>query len=146
MKLLALLSALLLLLPALAVAQEPVATPTAGIEDEAPGVTDEDADDPVDDEDPVEGDDAYTCDDAGTDADYVYCDAAGAGEPRPTAKKAPAVARAQALPAGTLPYTGSSPGLVALLGLSLVLVGVGARLMIASNSSAVRSRSSVTWR
>ncbi len=133
--------------PANSLAQEPVPTPTAGIEEEAPGVGDEDVDDPVDDEDPVEGDDAYTCgDEVGTDGDYVYCAAAGAGPPEtPKRKDRPEVAAAQPLAAGALPYTGAPVGLVAGLGVALLLTGTGLR-MIASSSSAVRSRSSVSWR
>lgn len=134
-----LLVALALVFPATALAQAPVATPTAGIEDE-------DVTDPVDDEQPVEGDDAYTdgCSVAGTDADYVYCEAAGTGGPPPKRKDRPAVVAAQAVPAGTLPLTGGAPGLVAGFGLGLTLMGAGLR--IAVRRSAVSSRSSVSWR
>ena len=100
----------------------------------------------MDDQDPVEGDDAYTCgDEVGTEGDYVYCAAAGAGPPEtPKRKDRPAVA-AQPLAAGQLPYTGVPVGLVAGLGVALLVTGTGLR-MIASSSSAVRSRSSVSWR
>lgn len=165
MRWLALLLVALLLLPSAAVAQEPVATPTAGVEDEGPDVGDEDVEDPVDEEPPIDEDEPEEdrCDDAGTDADYDYCTyedaAAGRGDPdvpKPTVTArndeddsiAATTVQAQAVPlqAGTLPATGGSPAIIALIGLSFVLIGTGGRLMMASRWPAVESRSSVTWR
>ena len=96
-------------LPGVALAQQPTATPTPGIEDE-------NTTDPVDQEGPVEGDDAYTCGNAGTDGDYVYCNDSGAGTPGPVQKRKPVyTGGTRTVSITTLPYTGTSPGLVALL-------------------------------
>ena len=129
-----LLVVLLVAFPATAVAQEPVVTPTptptADVEE------DEDVTDPVDDEDPVEGDDAYTCGELGNDGDYTYC-SAGAGSggpPKRTTKPRPTVFTAS-VPSKTLPLTGASPGLVAAFGFSLLLMGVGGRLLIARSGA-----------
>ncbi len=107
---------------------------------------DEDVADPVDEEDPVEGDDSYTCGESGTDGDYTYCASDGAPGGGGTKRKVvPAPVATQALAAGTLPYTGASPAIIGAFGLALLMTGAGLR-MIASSSSPVRSRSSVTWR
>ncbi len=64
----------------------------------------------------------------GTDGDYVYCAAArGVRRSRPRAKRDRRVAVTQALP-DTLPLTGGSPFVVALIGLGFVLTGAGGRL------------------
>jgi hypothetical protein len=86
----------------------------------------------------ADGDYAYcgpgSCATAGADGDYAYCaEAGGAGEILPAHTSAP-----RRLPSGTLPYTGSEPLVVALLGLGLLLLGAGLRAVAPVRSAGRR--------
>lgn len=107
--------------------------PTAIAQDEPVDEPDVVEEDPIDDEEPIDGDDAYTgCDVEGAEGDYTYCDE-GAGGGIPTSG-GPPVPRGEpvALPASTLPLTGGSPAVIALFGLSLLLIGLGGRRLSAA--------------
>jgi hypothetical protein len=126
--------------------EEPPDEPGVGVIEDEGGDEPVGDDEPADGEEPVDGDDAYVCEPGG-EGDYVYCVNDGGGgscencdggvqqedgpppPPAPAAVAAPS--QAQALPATTLPLTGGSPLVVALVGLGLVLMGAGGRLVLA---------------
>jgi hypothetical protein len=85
------------------------------------------------------------CAPSGADGDYyTYCASTGAGHPRAPRPAATAVAHQtapQVAGAGaptTLPVTGDSPGLLALFGLGLLLIGTGGRLVTGGRRAAAR--------
>lgn len=157
MRLLVLLCAVVLGLgaaPALAQDPDPTQTPGATEQVEPEGTAT--PDDPIVEEDPystpgceeADGTDTdYTycgcsADSVGTEGDYVYCAAAvpGGGEPRSRARRRrtsgprsrsreDAVSAVRTLPA-SLPLTGGSPLVIALIGVGFVLIGTGGRLRL----------------
>lgn len=153
MRLFLVLLAVLLLAAPVAAAQSPTVTPTAGIEDEDPGVVDDPgdaADEDVGDDDEIlqdeiPGDDSdYTNYCTGSDGDYAYYEycypsvpnpqedgqpGAGDGGGKDPDDVAPAGLTGATSP-GSLPRTGGEPLILALLGLALISMGAGGRLIL----------------
>lgn len=99
----------------------------------------DDGTEPGDDEGCVpgpDGDYAYCepCPEDGTpDGDYAYCVPQPAGGGGPTQEDDPPPAprgEVRRVAAGQLPYTGSEPLLLALIGLGFLLTGTGTRLLL----------------